>query len=144
MITASQVIGFASRLEERSSELYLSLANELPDHADVLQSYSNACKKHAKQIERTYRGVISDALETGFAFDINEDDFPIQESMPNDKGEASTYQQVQDMEEFPMRFNREAARQSEALLADITKLFLLIAERRYNRLSELSGLTMAS
>ena len=144
LITASQVIGFALQLEERSAGFYLSLADKFPDCADALQSHSKACRKHAKQIERAYRGVISDALETGFAFDICEDDFPMQETMTDGNQSASVHKQVRDMEEIAIRFYRAAAHQSASLLADIPKLFLLVAERRERRLAELDGLVMIS
>ncbi|MFC2108534.1 hypothetical protein ACFLS5_03640 [Candidatus Bipolaricaulota bacterium] len=140
LLTAAQVIDLATRLEEESSGFYACLAKACSDHGDLFQSYSRQNSKHAKQIEEAYRYAVSDALETGFSFDLEEDDYALDSDMAESARFAARIAQAKDIEEVSVRFFREAARQSESLMADIHGLFRALAKKRARRLSELAGL----
>ena len=136
--TASQVVGAAQRLEKMSSALYDSLADRFPHHADVFKSYSKEGTKHAKQIQRAYREVISDALETGFSFDIDEGTLLLEHQNGDDGESGIGWEQMKDIELSAIRFYQLAACQSESLMADIPVLFSFLAKKRALRLRMLS------
>jgi len=144
LLTAAQVIDLATRLEEESSGFYARLAKACSDHGDLFQSYSRQNSKHAKQIEEAYRYAVSDALETGFSFDLEEDDYALHSDLEESARPADRIAQAKSIEEVAVRFFRDAARQSESLMADIPGLFRTLAGKRMRRLTELAELGTAS
>ncbi len=81
--TASEVISFARRLETEATTLYERLAR-LGDRAETIRGFATENKKNIVQIERSYYGVISDALEGGFAFDLDDTEYSM--GLPENPG----------------------------------------------------------
>ena len=144
LLTAAQVVNFATRLEEESSGFYARLAEACPDYGDLLQSYSRQNSKHARQIQEAYRYVVSDALETGFSFDLEGDDYVLHCNLGESARFADWADQAQRVEDVAIRFFGDAARQSESLMADISGLFRTLVSTRMRRLTNLAELERAS
>ena len=142
--TAAQVVDLARRLGRQSAEFYANLAEADCDHRDLFQSYSRQDSRSTKQIEQTYRYVVSDALETGFSFDLEEDDYTLHSDLEESARPADRIGQAKKIEEIIVRFFRDAAAQSESLMADIPGLFRTLASKRMHRLTDLAELGAAS
>ncbi len=140
LLTAAQVVEFAARLEEKSAGFYTRLAKACPDRGDLFQYYSQQNSKHAKQIKEAYRYAVTDALETGFSFDLEEDDYDLHSELEESARLADRVGQATSIEEVAIRFFRDAASQSESLMADIRGLFRTRAKKRSRRLSVLAEL----
>ena len=69
--TSSATISFARKLEEDSTKFYEDLSQRYPKNEDVFLTFAKENRKYIVQIERAYYGVITDALEGCFAFNIN-------------------------------------------------------------------------
>jgi len=142
--TAAQVVNLAKSLGRQSAEFYANLAEADCDHRDLFQVYSRQDSRSTKQIEQAYRYAVTDALETGFSFDLEEDDYALQFLMEGSAGPADRIDQAKRIEEIIVRFFRDAARQSESLMADISGLFRTLASKRMRRLTDLAELERAS
>ena len=142
--TAGQVVDLAKRLGRQSAEFYANLAEADCDHRDLFQVYSRQDSRSTKQIEQTYRYVVSDALETGFSFDLEEDDYTPQFALEGAAGLADRIGQAKMLEEIAVRFFRDAASQSESLMADLPGLFRTLARKRMRRLADLAELPRTS
>src|SRR3972149_6519285 len=77
--TASAVINFYSKLEDRVATFYEELASNQKYSAgrDTFLALAKENRKHKEVIERTYREVITDALEACYAFGINSSEYVI-------------------------------------------------------------------
>ena len=136
--TSSAVIAFAGRLEEQSAVFYDHLAAAYPARAAWFLDRARENRKNKARIERSYYGVITDAIEGSFTFDLAVDDYTLDPGLPADYREALA--KAAGMEDRIIRFYREAARQSRALLADIPGVLGLIAKKREARVAELASL----
>ena len=76
--TASSVISFARELEDDSAKLYQELAQRYPQNEDTFLAFVKENKKYVAQTERAYYGVISDALEGCFAFDLDSEKYAME------------------------------------------------------------------
>ena len=75
--TCSGAISLAKKLEKDSSEFYASAAEWVSENKELFLSFAEENKKFALQIERAYYGVITDAIEGCFAFNLNPDAYEI-------------------------------------------------------------------
>jgi len=131
--TASEVISFAKRLEESSAKLYEDLAERYTKDSETLLSFSRENNKNVVQIERVYYGVITDALEGGFAFRINPDEYMLETRLDEKAKYSDALNQAVEMEEKIIRFYSDAAEQSQSLLADVPRAFKMVARKRDDR-----------
>ncbi len=132
--TASEVISLAKMLEADSARFYQDLAQESTGSQELFLSFTKENTRNSAQIESAYYGVISDAIEGGYAFDIDPDQYKfdtIHETYSKDLAKAV------ELEEKIVRFYSDAAAQSKSLLADVPRLFTIIARKRGNRISQL-------
>jgi len=137
--TASEVISLSRRLEEEGAEVYEMLAQRRPDDAESLGAFARENRRFVTQVERAYYGVISDALEGGFAFDLEADDFEIGTDTAGAVAGGDAKAAVA-MEERMIRFYEEAAEQSQSLMADLPRAFRLVVKKRRRRLESLTSL----
>jgi len=131
--TASEVISFAKRLEESGAKLYEDLAERYTKDSETLLSFSRENNKNVVQIERVYYGVITDALEGGFAFKINPDEYMLETRLDEKAKYSDALNQAVEMEEKIIRFYSDAAEQSQSLLADVPRAFKMVARKRDDR-----------
>ena len=75
--TTSEVISFAKSLENEAVKFYENLSQRYTKDEDVLLSFVKENRKNIVQIERAYYGVITDAIEGCFAFNINSDEYTL-------------------------------------------------------------------
>ncbi len=135
--TASEVISLARRLELESASFYEGLLC-FGQSDGTLRGFATENRRNIGQIERAYYGVISDALEGGFAFDIEEGDYAVKLC------ESATLRDgLNTMAEFEGRiaeFYSTAAQQSQSLLADVPRVFTQIAQKRTGRVAKLEAM----
>ena len=138
--TASEVISFARELENESTKFYQELSEKYAQDKDVLLSFAEENRRNVKQVERVYYGVITDAIEGCFAFSVESDDYRFEVTLGEKASYSDALDKAVEIEEKMVRFYSDAAEQSESLLADVPRTFMMIAKRRNNRGTKLRGL----
>jgi rubrerythrin len=138
--TASEVISFTKKLEEDSATFYKELSRKFVQDKDVFLSFAKENEKNRVQVERAYYGVISDALEGCFSFNID----PAKYSLKTELGEKASYsealERAMDLEEIIIKFYSDAAEQSKSYMADVPRAFKMVAKKRGNRQLTLKSL----
>jgi rubrerythrin len=135
--TASEVISLAKKLESESAKLYRELSIKYPKDKDLFLSLAKENETNIVQIERAYYGVISDAIEGGFAFDMESDDYNLNATLAQNASLADALHNLISIEEKIIRFYSDAAAQSDALMADIPRAFRQVVKKREARLTRL-------
>ena len=138
--TASATISFARNLEEDSALCYEALARRYVKEEATYLSFARENRQNIVQIERTYYGVITDALEGCFAFDIDPEAYAFPNDLTEKIGCAEALDKVIEMEDRIIKFYSDAARQSKALMADLPRVFGMIARKRDSRKTRLETL----
>ena len=138
--TASSVISFTKSLETESAKFYESLAQRYAEAKEVSLSFAKENSKNVVQVERAYYGVITDAIEGCFAFDIESDAYAVETTLAEDISYADALAKAIELEEKIAKFYSDAAEQSKSLMADVPRAFTLIAKKRNNRIATLRSL----
>jgi hypothetical protein len=130
-ITASAVVSFSERLEDSASAFYEALGAMFPAHEDLFLGFVDGSRKNKVVLIRTYRETVSDALETGFAFEgLELDAHLVAPALAEDTGLAEALQMALDVEENAAAFYLKVAELSRSLLATIPRAFKRVARRR--------------
>ncbi len=138
--TAASVISFARTLEDESSRIYEEFSDRYTEYKDMCLSLIKENKKNVVEIERSYYGVISDALEGCFAFDINPDEYTFQIDLSDSASDTDALSRLLGMEEKITKFYQDAAEQSRSLMADVPRTFLRVVKKREGRRLNLRSL----
>jgi hypothetical protein len=138
--TASEVITLSRELENGSASFYEDLARRYKQAAGSFLSFAGENRKNVTQVERAYYGVITDAIEGCFAFNIEADDYNLATAVPDGAGYADVLKQAIEMEKKTAAFYAEAAGQSKSLMADVPRAFIMVARKREKRLAQLGAL----
>ena len=138
--TASEGISFARKLENDSAEFYEELAQKLTSGVETFLAYAKENKKNIAQIEQAYYGVITDAIEGGYAFNIDTDRYVLKTAFPDRADDAGVFNRATEIERTIIKFYSDAAEQSRSLMADIPRTFMIIARKRESRLAKLASL----
>ena len=138
--TASAVISFTRRLEDESAKFYEDLSQRYAKDKDTFLSFAKENGKNVVQIERTYYGVISDALEGCFAFDVESDAYMVETALAEDVNYREALDKAIELEEKVGKFYSDAAEQSKSLMADVPRVFAMIAKKRGSRVAKLRSL----
>ena len=138
--TASAAISFAKGLEEQSAKFYEDLSQRYAEGEDIFLSFAKENRKNVVQIERAYYGVITDAIEGCFAFDIESDAYTVETTLAENVGYAEARAKAVEIEEKIVKFDSDAAEQSKSLMADVPRAFNMIAKKRNNRVEKLRSL----
>jgi hypothetical protein len=137
--TASETISFLKDLESRSAGFYEALARSRQAEGDLFLAFAKENRKNITNIERTYFGAITDALEGCFAFEIDPEAYVIRTEPP-----AGTYPdalaKALEMEGTIVQFYLDAAGQSRCLMADVPRVMERIAKARGERRKRLQEL----
>jgi hypothetical protein len=139
--TASEVISFCKKLENDSAKLYRDLSIKYLKDQDFFTSLAKENEGNIVQIERAYYGVISDAIEGGFAFDIESDAYAFEVALPQAVSYADALAKAGAIEEKILKFYADASHQSDSLMADVPRAFRQVAKKRESRLAKLKQLT---
>jgi rubrerythrin len=140
--TASETISFAKELENKSAKFYEDLRQRYARDEDVFRLFAEENKKNIVQAERAYYGVITDAIEGCFAFDVETDEYAFEAGLAEKSSYSDALSQAVVIEEKIVKFYSDAAEQSSSLMADVPRAFRMIAKKRKNRevkLKELLG-----
>ena len=131
--TASQAVSLAKEFENESAKCYEDLAQRYSNDKDVFRSFAKENTKNVTQIERTYYGVITDAIEGCFAFNIEADDYTFETTIAENASYSDALNKAIEMEEKITKFYYDAAEQSKSLMADVPRVFTVIAKKRDSR-----------
>ena len=138
--TASEGVSFAKRLEEESAKFYQGLAQRFTDNAEVFETYAKENKKYAANVQTTYYGVITDAIEGCYCFDIEDDNYVIDTSLTDGASYADAVKRALEIEAKIINYYSDAAEQSRPLMADVPRAFSIIAKKRNRRVDQLKSL----
>lgn len=138
--TCSGAISLSRELEKDSSRFYLEMSKKFEKDKDLFLGLVRENDKYISQIERAYYGVITDAIEGCFAFDLDPEVFKIKAIPSADAGYPEALREALTMEEKILEFYRVAAEQSKHLMADVPRAFLSVAKKRAERLNKLKSL----
>jgi len=138
--TASEGVSFAKRLEEESAKFYQGLAQRFTDNAEVFETYAKENKKYAANVQTTYYGVITDAIEGCYCFDIEDDNYVIDTSLTDGASYADAVKRALEIEDKIIKYYSDAAEQSRPLMADVPRAFSIIAKKRNRRVDQLKTL----
>jgi len=138
--TASETISFAKKLENESAKFYEDLCQKYAKDEDAFHSFVEENGKNIVQTERAYYGVITDAIEGCFAFDVETDEYSFDTELADNASYADTLSRAIEIEEKIIRFYTDAGEQSSSLMADVPRAFKMIAKKRRNRELKLKSL----
>lgn len=138
--TASEGISFAKKLENDSASFYEALAQRYTGDAETFLSFAKENKKFITQIERAYYGVITDAIEGAFAFNIDTDNYTFEITMPDRVNYAAVLEKALEIEGKIITLYNDAAEQSKSLMADVPRTFKLVVKKRELRKPKLMEL----
>ena len=138
--TASEVISFAKNLEESGRKFYEDLAQRYIEGRETLLSLAKENVRNIVEIERAYYGVITDAIEGCFAFNINPDEYIFKTELAENASYSDALDSAAEMEEKIVRFYSDAAEQSQSLMADIPRAFRMVIKKRSSRRPKLESL----
>jgi hypothetical protein len=137
--TTSEVISLLRELETKSAAFYESAAIRYLSEEAFFLGLVKENKKNITNVERTYFGVITDALEGCFAFDLDRSEYEIPDSSA-----TGTYRDDLEtalaMEVRVARFYIDAATQSKCLMADVPRVMERIGKTKGERLKKLQSL----
>jgi rubrerythrin len=137
----SEGITLARKLENDSAAFYEALAKKFTANAETYLALAKENKKNVAQIDRAYYGVITDALEGGYALNLEADKYVIKTALASGAKTAEVVKQALAMEDAIISYYTVAAEQSRALMADVPQTFLLIAKKRKTRKEKLEELS---
>jgi hypothetical protein len=138
--TTSETVSFLKELEEKSARFYEDISQRFGKDENILATFARDNRKYVTQIERTYYSVITDALEGGYAFDLESDEFAFVTELPEGANYVNALAQAVELEEQTTLFYTVAAEQSMSLMADVPRNFKIVAKKRKNRIQVLKSL----
>ena len=138
--TASETISLSRKLENDAGVFYEELARRYAAGAEGFLAFAGENRKNVAQVERAYYGVITDALEGCFAFNLDADKYTLVTEIGAGAGYAEALSQAIELEKKIQAFYTDAAAQSKSLMADVPRAFTLIARKREKRLAQLEAL----
>lgn len=138
--TASSVISLAREMEEASARFYEGLAGQYPTSEEVFTGYAKENRKFIKQFETAYYGVITDAIEGCYAFNIDPDKYQLNTELTAGAAVVEAAGKALEIEDSLVRFYTDAAAQSKSLMADVPRAFTLIAKKRSGRKQTLESI----
>jgi rubrerythrin len=138
--TASEVISFVKELESKSAKFYDLLSQKYAQNNNLFLSFAKENAKNIIQVERSYYGVITDALEGCYAFNIEPDAYSLKADLAENTSYSDALGQAVEIEKKVIKFYSDAAEQSKTLMADVPRVFSIIARKRGKRTEELDSL----
>jgi hypothetical protein len=138
--TCSGAISLSRELENQAATFYQELSKKFEKNKDLFIGFANENLKFVKQIERAYYGVITDAIEGCFAFNLNEEEYQIKTALPANTTSSDAVGEAIRIEENLLKFYQTAAEQSKHLMADVPRSFTLVSKKRSERIPKLKAL----
>jgi hypothetical protein len=141
--TTSAFIRFHGELEDKIRDFYKTLALEerYLKGRDIFSDFFKENQKHKEMILRTYREVITDALEAAFPLrSLDEADYEINTKLTEDMNLQNVIKRAIEIEEKSQKFCTDAGESTSGLLADIPQAFEWVARRKNRRIQKLEVL----
>ncbi len=138
--TCSGAISLSRELENESAKFYQEMSKRFEKDKDLFLAFAKENAKYITQIERAYYGVITDAIEGCFAFDLNAEDYQVKPAPSQGASYPNALKEALAMEEKISKFYQIAAEQSKHLMADVPRSFTLVAKKRSERFPKLKAL----
>lgn len=138
--TCSEAISLSRELENESAKFYEELSKRFEKDKDLFLTFTKENAKYVTQIERAYYGVITDAIEGCFAFDLNPADYQVKATLSKEASYSDALKEALAMEEKILKFYQIAAEQAKHLMADVPRNFTLVAKKRNERIPKLIAL----
>lgn len=141
--TAGAFIRFHGELEDKIKEFYESLAaiDKYSAGRETFLTFSKENQKHKDMILRTYREVITDALEAAFPLkNLDEVDYEMNKKLTEDMSLREVIERAIEIEEKSYKYCRDAGESTIGLLADIPQAFEWVAIRKTRRIHKLESL----
>ncbi len=138
--TCSAAISFARELENVSAKFYEDLSHRYSKDKDLFLSFAKENGKYITQIERAYYGVITDALEGCFAFNINPEEYSFETELAENASHTEALEKATEVEGKIIKYYLDAAEQSKSLMADVPRAFKMVAKKKGARQSTLNSL----
>lgn len=136
LATASALLSFYSRLEDAITHFYQTLATRdaFSQGQETFHTFAQENQKHKKMILRTYREIVSDALETSFSFmGMKTENYNLDAELPPGITYDTALAKAEAIEDLSSKFCMTAGQQSRSLLAGIPHAFQRIAKRKTKR-----------
>ena len=137
--TCSEVVSLARNLETESAKLYERLAKDYPEQGALFASYAQENRKNIVIVERAYYGVITDAIEGCFAFQINPEDYVLDATVAPIMKYPEAIKKAISIEDNLIRYYTDAAEQGKSLMADMPRAFAALAKKRLIRRESLQS-----
>jgi rubrerythrin len=137
--TCSGAISFARELENVSAKFYEELSQRYSGDKALFLSFAEENGEYVTQIERAYYGVITDALEGCFAFNIDSEGYSFETELSEKASRSEALDKAIEIEEKIIKFYLDAAEQSKSLMADVPRAFKMVAKKKGNRQSRLKS-----
>jgi hypothetical protein len=137
--TASEAISYSRKLEEESASFYEKYAKRFPETAEMWLSLAKENRKYVSQVSQVYYGVISDALEGGFAFRMTADAADALASLKEPANTVAALQVAIIIENKIAAFYNDAATQAKSLMADLPRVMATVAKKRLARIELLTA-----
>jgi rubrerythrin len=138
--TCSGVMSLAKELENDSAKFYENLSQRFGSDKDLFLSFAKENGEYVVQIERAYYGVITDAIEGCFAFNIDPETYRFRTELQEKTSLSEAFARALEIEEKMVKFYSDAAEQSKSLMADVPIAFRMVAKKRSRRQSKLGSL----
>jgi hypothetical protein len=136
--TTSEGVTLAKKLETDSAAFYEALAKKFPAKAETFLAFAKENIKNISNTERTYFGVVTDAIEGCYAFNLETDKYILDTKAAT--AEKAAIAQAVKIEETIIAYYSLAGEQGRALMADLPRAFTLLAKKRANRIVTLKAL----
>ena len=133
-------MSFAKELENESAKFYQNLSQRFVKDKDLFLTFAKENGEYIIQIERAYYGVITDAIEGCFAFNINPEVYAFKTELSEKASYSEVLGRAIEIEEKIIKFYSDAAEQSKSLMADVPRAFKIVAKKRDSRRSMLKSL----
>jgi len=138
--TCSGAMSLAKELENESAKFYQDLSQRFLKDKDLFLGFAKENENYITQIERAYYGVITDAIEGCFAFNINPEEYALKTDLAEKASYSEALGRAIEIEEKIIKFYSDAAEQSKSLMADVPRAFKMVVKKRSDRQSKLKSL----
>ncbi|MBI2859191.1 MAG: hypothetical protein HYX90_08945 [Chloroflexi bacterium] len=135
--TSSETFSMAKRLDEQAASFYAGLSSRFGPPCAILAAFAAESKKFVDQISRAYYGVITDAIEGCFSFEIDPDEYIVNADISQIRSAGEALAAALQCEETLARFYKEAGRQGSLTMADFGRALVLVARKREERIARL-------
>lgn len=135
--TASATVSLARELDNSAASFYRELASKFGPSCASFTAFAAENKKYNDQIERAYYGVITDAIEGCFSFELDPDLYQVDTDVSKIATLDEALLAALRVEEAATRFYKDAAAQGISTMADLGRALILVSRKREERLRKM-------